>query len=130
MLVNVSRYKNVQRQVFDLLAERWRAMRTAIELHHADRGTHPLGDPTLSGSASRRSTPTRRVTWDEVLAALAGRPFRTSASAVQLRHEDRELEARTCTWDRPPRMIAVGGDVLSRGLTLEGLTRQLLLPHA
>ena len=38
MLVNVSRFKNVQRQVFDLLDERGqRGCNNAIELHHGDR---------------------------------------------------------------------------------------------
>src|SRR5260370_26571409 len=34
---------------------------------------------------------------------------------------DTRLAEQDEQWDRPARMIAVGGDVLSRGLTLEGL---------
>ena len=120
MLVNVSRYKNVQRQVFDLLAERVAQMRTAIELHHADRNTTHSELRALR-KRFKDEYAESGCTWDEVIAALAGS---TRDVRVRLFNSDRDqqLASEGLSWDRPPRMIAVGGDVLSRGLTLEGLT--------
>ena len=56
MLVNVSRYKAVQRQVFELLSLGGRGTRTAVELHYAEPGTQHsvIG---VSRAASRRNTP-------------------------------------------------------------------------
>lgn len=120
MLVNVSRYKNVQRQVYDLLAEQVARMRTAIELHHADRTTTHSEMRALRKRFEDEYAD-RGHTWDDVIATLAGS---TRDVRVMLFNSDRdrELDSEDLSWDRPPRMIAVGGDVLSRGLTLEGLT--------
>jgi hypothetical protein len=119
MLVNVSRYKNVQRQVYDLLAERVARMRTAIELHHADRNTTHSEMRALKKRFEQEYADSG-CTWDEVIAALPGS---TRDVRVMLFNSDRDrqLDSEDLSWDRPPRMIAVGGDVLSRGLTLEGL---------
>lgn len=120
MLVNLSRYKNVQRQVSDLLAERVARMRTAIELHHADRKTAHSEIRALRTRFEEEYADSG-CTWDEVIAVLAGS---TRDVRVKLFNSDRDrqLDGEGISWDRPPRMIAVGGDVLSRGLTLEGLT--------
>jgi hypothetical protein len=120
MLVNVSRYKAVQRQVSELLAERVARMRSAIELHHADRETAHSEIRALRKRFEEEYSDSA-CTWDDVIAALPG-----STRDVRVRlfnsDRDRELDEKDLSWDRSPRMIAVGGDVLSRGLTLEGLT--------
>jgi hypothetical protein len=120
MLINLSRYKNVQRQVYDLLAERVARMRTAIELHHADRNTTHSEMLALRKCFDDEYADSG-CAWHEVIAALAGS---TRDIRVKLFNSDRDrqLDNEDLSWDRPPRMIAVGGDVLSRGLTLEGLT--------
>ena len=119
MLVNVSRYKNVQRQVYELLSDHASRIRTAIELHHADPTT------THSEIAAMRARFAEEyagagLDWAEVLATLPG-----SISDVRVvlfnSDRDRRLDQEGASWDRPRRMIAVGGDVLSRGLTLDGL---------
>jgi hypothetical protein len=120
MLVNVSRFKAVQRQVYDLLADRVARMRTAIELHHADENSTHSEIRALRKTFKDEYAGTG-LTWGEVIATLAG-----SISDVRVllfnSDRDRQLASDDDSWDRPPRMIAVGGDVLSRGLTLEGLT--------
>jgi hypothetical protein len=119
MLVNVSRYKHVQRQVYDLLTDRVARMRAAIELHHADHDTasseiRELRDRFETGYKSAD------VSWDQVIATLPG-STRDVRVALFNSDRDRQLDDEDASWDKPPRMIAVGGDVLSRGLTLEGL---------
>ena len=119
MLVNVSRYKAVQRQVFDLLSEEVAETRTAVELHYAE--------PATQRSVIRRlqqrfleEYATTGVTWPDVLQQL---PKAISDVRVRLFNSDtdKRLAEDDAQWDRPARMVAVGGDVLSRGLTLEGL---------
>jgi hypothetical protein len=119
MLVNVSRYRAVQRQVFDLLSEAVAATRTAVELHYAEPGTQH----SVIGRLQRRFEAEYEavgVTWPDVLHQL---PKAISDVRVRLFNSDNDkrLAEEDEQWDRPARLIAVGGDVLSRGLTLEGL---------
>jgi hypothetical protein len=122
MLVNVSRFKRVQRQVFDLVGAEVAAIKNAVELHsvlHA-RGEHNE-ELTKLEKTYRSLYPDCEFSWDEVLSALAPA---VSDIRVQLYNsdKDRQLTEDEVIWDRPKRLIAVGGDVLSRGLTLDGLS--------
>ncbi len=122
MLINVSRYKSVQRQVFDAVEREVSRLRSTVELHAK---AYAAGEPNADMDAMRR-TFTRHYAdsgakWSDVLDTLssAGSDVR-----VQLFNSDtdKQLEDDEDRWSRAPRMIAVGGDVLSRGLTLDGLT--------
>lgn len=121
MLVNVSRFKRVQGQVFDGVATEVSALRNEIEAHAVQ---YELGEGNATLDLVRqtfeRRYPGIDETWDEVLKVLAGA---VSDIRVQLFNsdKDRKLEDEEEHWDRPQRMIAVGGDVLSRGLTLPDL---------
>lgn len=117
MLVNVSRFKNVQGQVFDLVAEAFGDIKNAIEIH---------AQPPVVGSdehdellALARVFQIRYsesgVAWDAVRDRLLSAVMETTVTLVN--------SSRDKTSDDKVRnVIAVGGDVLSRGLTLEGLT--------
>lgn len=119
MLVNVSRYKAVQRQVFRLVEEELSSTKTAIELHHADPGTQHSVMRRVRDRFEEEFGQSD-TTWDEVVRQLP-----SSISDVRVRlfnsDTDKKLAEEEMGWERPPRMIAVGGDVLSRGLTLNGL---------
>lgn len=121
MLVNVSRYKAVQRQVYELIATESRTLRNALDLHAEAylRGTPNTTIERLRTAFERHYLDTE-FTWDQVRRALRNAAARIE---VQLHNSDRDLALATKDeiWDAPPRMIAVGGDVLSRGLTLGGL---------
>jgi hypothetical protein len=119
MLVNVSRYKAVQRQVYDLLSQAVAETKTAVELHYAEAGTqHSVIQRLQRGFEAEYAN--TGVTWQDVLQQL---PKAISDVRVRLFNSDtdKRLVEEDAQWDRPARMIAVGGDVLSRGLTLEGL---------
>lgn len=119
MLVNVSRYKAVQRRVFQLVEEELSSTKTAIELHHADPGTQHSVMRRVRERFEEEFGQSD-CTWDDVVRQLP-----SSISDVRVRlfnsDTDKKLADEETGWDRPPRMIAVGGDVLSRGLTLNGL---------
>ncbi len=119
MLVNVSRYKAVQRQVYELLSQAVAETKTAVELHYAEAATQHTVILRLQRRFEAEYADTG-VTWSEVLHQL---PKAISDVRVRLFNSDtdKRLEEEDLQWDRPARMIAVGGDVLSRGLTLEGL---------
>lgn len=119
MLVNVSRFKAVQRQVFDLMSRVVAETKTAVELHHAEPGTRHSVIRRLQERFDAEYSATG-VVWPEVLRQL---PKAIADVRVRLFNSDtdKRLQEDDAQWDRPARMIAVGGDVLSRGLTLEGL---------
>jgi hypothetical protein len=119
MLVNVSRFKKVQKQISELLEDSVAETKNAIELHIADAGTlHEV----ITRLRNRFDDEYGSVEfdWDEIRATLD-----KSTSDVRVRlfnsDTDKALIDQETEWDRPPRLIAVGGDVLSRGLTVEGL---------
>jgi hypothetical protein len=120
MLVNVSRFKFVQGQVFDLIENEVSTIRNALELHSQ---TFATGSPNHEIQALRETAtrvfPAIEFAWEQVLEAL---PSAVTDIRVQLFNSDRERRlAEDVGSDRPQRLIAVGGDVLSRGLTLNGL---------
>lgn len=119
MLVNVSRYKAVQHQVFSLLSQEVAETKTAVELHYADTKTHHSVIQRLQ-RRFKVEYASLGLTWPDILNQL---PKSITDIRVRLFNSDtdKDLEEEGDLWDRPPRMIAVGGDVLSRGLTLEGL---------
>jgi hypothetical protein len=120
MLVNVSRFKHVQGQVFDLLQTEVSAITNAVQLHANASGTSSTEIAKLKAAFTTHYEQLD-FTWEEVVATLAAS---TSDIRVNLFNSDKDrqlAQSEDQAWDRPPRMIAVGGDVLSRGLTLDGL---------
>lgn len=115
MLVNVSRFVDVQQHVFDLVDSAVKRYRNAIEMHADEFGS---GVPNASLEQIRatfeREFQESGVTWNSVLNAL-----RRANHDV----ETVIMNARTVKRDAmPTRHVSVGGDLLSRGLTLEGLS--------
>lgn len=119
MLVNVSRFKLVQAQVHKLVEAEFQRIQSAIELHSTSLvgGDH-------SEIAELRATFSRRFpevehTWEQVAQRLKSAVHSTT---VKLINSDRVKQVKDIQELESDRMIAVGGDVLSRGLTLDGLT--------
>ena len=120
MLVNVSRFKHVQGQVHDLLEAEVSSLSNAIQLH-AHHPSSSSSDLMKLRETFNQHYGNTDVSWHDVVQTIASS---TSDIRVGLFNSDKDrrlAQAEDLTWDRPPRMIAVGGDVLSRGLTLDGL---------
>lgn len=117
MLVNVSRFKHVQSQVFDLVAHEFSRIKNAIEIHAQPPVSGPDTHQVIIDLAEAFAThfAGAGVTWTEVRDKLFAAVFDAN---VELINSSRDKTAD----DKARNMIAVGGDVLSRGLTLEGLT--------
>ena len=117
MLVNVSRFKNVQAQVFDLVADEFSRIKNAVEIHAQPPVTGPDSHPVLSELADCFASHFADAghEWKSVRNKLLSAVIDMT---VELVNSSRDKTSD----DKPRNMIAVGGDVLSRGLTLEGLT--------
>lgn len=122
MLINVSRYKRVQRQVFEMVEAESRILRNALDLHSVP---YSRGVPNVTIEGLHRAFSNHfgdvGLSWGDVFDALRNA---VALIEVQLFNSDRDvkLTENQEVWGPPRRMIAVGGDVLSRGLTLKGLT--------
>lgn len=117
MLVNVSRFKNVQSQVYDLVSHEFGKIKAAIEIHAQPPVTGGDSHKVLLQLAETFTTyfADCQLTWPQVRDKLFAAVF---DNTVELVNSSRDKASD----DKVRNMIAVGGDVLSRGLTLEGLT--------
>lgn len=117
MLINVSRFKHVQSQVYDLVAFEFSRLKNAIEIHAQPPMSGPDRHQLIMSLADTFSAHFAEVgiDWTDVRDKLFTAVFDTT---VELINSSRDKTAD----DKSRNMIAVGGDVLSRGLTLEGLT--------
>lgn len=121
MLVNVSRYNHVQRRVHDLVTEELALYRNAVQLHsraYAQGVEHELLKLIERAFADHYSE--SEFSWVEVLDSLPSAVADIDSVLVNSK-ADKKLEQDELSASPPPRVIAVGGDLLSRGLTLEGL---------
>lgn len=122
MLINVSRFKHVQAQVHGLVEAEFERVKAAVELHAVNK---------TSGAGEHGELRKLRETYERQLAGRVEfmfeevQPFLSQAvhgTGVRLINSERVKRAKDLGEVETDRMIAVGGDVLSRGLTLEGLT--------
>ncbi len=115
MLIHVSRYKNVQKQIFDLVTERCAEINAILELG--------IGAEELLLDFERvykEHFHYVQETWSIVRKQL---PHSARSTEVFIVNSDKGNSDWTRAFDGPnPRVIAIGGDVLSRGLTLDGLS--------
>lgn len=121
MLINISRFKRVQMHLHDLVKHELDSIKNALEAH-AILYTEGVENQIIDGLKSTFDTfyPDAGPTWLEVLAAL---PSSANEITVRTFNSDTEklLKEQQQSAEIPKRTIAIGGDVLSRGLTLEGL---------
>jgi Z1 domain len=117
MLVNVSRFKNVQAQVYDLVVAEFAKIKNAIEIHAQPPTSGPDCHHVLKELRESYNTHfgDSGATWPMVRDKLLGAVIDTTAELI---NSSRDKKSD----DKSRNVIAVGGDVLSRGLTIEGLT--------
>jgi hypothetical protein len=117
MMVNVSRFVDVQGRVADLVRERIDAVVKAIRVR--SRMPHPDQDPRLFAikSAYESQYANSGVTWAQVCSALADAIPSADVKVINGSSPD-ALDYSV----KEARYVAIGGLSLSRGITLEGLT--------
>ena len=115
MLINVSRFTKVQQQVFDMVSGEFARVKAAIEIHGRQPVRGPESHVVLRQLAEAHATHYPEVSWAQVRENLFAAVYDTSVELINSkRNREDDVRARN--------VIAIGGDVLSRGLTLSGLT--------
>lgn len=121
MLVNVSRFNSVQALVADLLSNELARYRNAINSHSV---TYAQGVPNVEMSELERTYaaeyPGSEFEWKSVLSRLMSAVADIEIRVVNAKR-DKDLEERQARTGVASRSISIGGDLLSRGLTLDGL---------
>lgn len=121
MLINVSRFTNVQESMGNLINTRLHDIRQSIGSYSKLSIEDALRDKTLRGlwETWSREYQECEFTWNQIQLELdrATRP-------IQIRTVNKNNSAGSLNYKDTPeglRLIAIGGNSLSRGLTLEGL---------
>lgn len=120
MLVNASRFTDVQGRLRNCLHEALERIQNAVRVN-ASRGEAALGNPEIAALYSAwekeyaESEPSWHAIQEELFDAIA------SAKIVEVNSKSNDLDY-TNSGERGQTVVAVGGFSLSRGLTLEGLT--------
>jgi len=123
MLVNVSQFTNVQDQVEELLHAELERIQTAIRNFSSLPVAEAMADDSIQAlhAAWQAEYSDREFTWDAILPTLRNAALPVLTVAVNQRTGPKALDYRAYK-DTGLRVVAVGGNSLSRGLTLEGLT--------
>jgi hypothetical protein len=130
MLVNVSRFINVQDQVLTHVTSELTHLQNTIGLHSK---TYASGQPNLVldhlKETYTKQYATAGVTWEKVLAELPSAVADITPVVINSSLNKRQTSEPLSQKQRA-RQIVVGGDVLSRGLTLDGLMVSYFFRHA
>ena len=132
MLVHVTRFVGVQSSIADLVRDELRDLQNRIRYGDGDSAV-PIVDelgamwsndfvPTSTETRERYPDLTREcgeVSWEQVRSQVLD-----SSQRIEVRVINGSAQEALDYWDHPDGMsvIAIGGDKLSRGLTLEGLS--------
>ncbi|MDE2967173.1 MAG: Z1 domain-containing protein [Chloroflexota bacterium] len=132
MLVHVTRFVNVQEQVADLVKAELRGLQDRIRYGDGDSSARIMDDlraiwleDFVPTSESVRhlypelASGCHEVSWSDIQTQLV-----ESSQKIQVRVINGAAKDALDYWDQPDGLsaIAIGGDKLSRGLTLEGLS--------
>jgi hypothetical protein len=118
MLINVSRFNHVQQEVFGLVDDQLAAFRNAIEFENHDHEESKTY--ARLREVFEREYVQLGLNWASVRESLVDSVDSMQAVLVNSRTNSAEAYASIAAAGRT-RIIAVGGAVLSRGLTLNGL---------
>jgi hypothetical protein len=123
MLVNVSHFTLIQNQVRDILDHEVRLMQGDIRNYASlsfDDAMRNRSMKSLHNAFQRNFSHFLEVTWDQVQAQLVASTMPIQTTAVNQKSGPASLDY-TAYKEHGLRVIAVGGNSLARGLTLEGL---------
>lgn len=122
MLINASRFTAVQESIKDLVEQKMYQIKTSVEINSKLPVEEALSDPLIDDlhSAWENNYGSLEFTWEQVQNALSA-----AAKPITVRSVNQRTGAKTLNYDEYKedglRIIAIGGNSLSRGLTLEGL---------
>jgi len=131
MLVNVSSFTRVQDQVARLIEDSLFAFQRDVRNFAALDEVDAVANPTLAGLKAtwQREFDVDEFEWAVVQAALPASVSPIVVRAVNQRTGAASLDYRE-GGEQGLRVVAVGGNSLSRGLTLEGLTTSYFYRHS
>jgi hypothetical protein len=133
MLVNASRFTSVQNLIADQLQERLDQIRDAVRLHgKLDTLRAEANSPLIAQMAEvfREDYGSHGATWREVLDIMHEAMTDMRVQAVNQSTKRQKLDYKIMKGPPGVRVIVVGGNSLSRGLTLEGLTVSYFLRNS
>ncbi len=122
MLINASRFTAVQESIKDIVEQRMYQIKTAVEVNSKLPIEEALSDPLIDDlhSAWENNYGHLEFTWEQVQNVLSA-----ATKPITVRSVNQRTGAKTLNYDEYKkdglRVIAIGGNSLSRGLTLEGL---------
>lgn len=122
MLINASRFTAVQESIKDIVEQKMYQIKTAVEVNSKLPTNEALSDPTIDDlyTAWKNNYGNLEFTWEQVQNALSA-----ATKPITVRSVNQRTGAKTLNYDEYKkdglRIIAIGGNSLSRGLTLEGL---------
>ncbi len=125
MLVNASRFTAVQDRIADALHVALEEIRRAVRLHGAlspDQAAAQSPEIAALGATFAKEFTTCGSSWADVLRVLHEAISPVRVQAVNQRTGAASLDYSMVDKSPGVRVIAVGGNSLSRGLTLEGLS--------
>jgi len=122
MLINASRFTDVQESIKDIVEQKIYQIKTAVEVNSKLNVNEALSDPSIYDlyMAWKNNYGGLEYSWVQIQNALSAaikpiivRSVNQKTGAKTLNYEDYKKDGL--------RIIAIGGNSLSRGLTLEGL---------
>jgi hypothetical protein len=131
MLVNVSRFNDVQIQVADLLAEKVKAIQNDIRNYSRLSQKEALQNPSLKWLKDlfHAEYSNSEFSWRDIQRASRDAALPIVVRAVNQRTGTTALDY-AANKENGLRIVAVGGNSLSRGLTLEGLSTSYFLRNS
>ena len=131
MLVNVSPWTDVQMQIFNLIVEEVESIQSGIRNFSQLSETDAIRNPEMAKLREiwHAEFNTTGFEWGKVQKSLYGSALQIVVRAVNQRTGVRALDY-FANRDNGLRVIAVGGNSLSRGLTLEGLCTSYFLRNS
>ena len=124
MMINVSRFNDMQERVEGLVYEYLETLKAAIRVYAKHRS--PFNDPHLSDlrDSFQEEFAELEIDFDDILQNLNVGATTVGVSTVNMRGGKLDYDSQS---EHGLHIIAIGGLALSRGLTLEGLVTTYLL---
>lgn len=128
MMINVSRFNDVQEKVHGLVYEYQKQLDDAIRVN-AGLGAEALMDPDIKalGDSFRKEYSGVEVSFEKILAVLNEASRSIVTRTINMKGGELDYDRHKTSGLH---VIAIGGLALARGLTLEGLTVTYILRNA